>query len=137
MARDGIEPLDLMKCSFFIRAALGDKEMQMRMMIDSFAKGLDGGDDAGAKLLTCHGLKVIQESPHRSMAEFAEELAFVLEEEPQHPGDGEDDLMVGGHPEGVSLAPTLPERCTQTGRPTPQGAWYERRDRSPGYCRKR
>jgi hypothetical protein len=47
-----IEGSKLVKSSLIFQSALSHQKMQIGMMIDSLAKGLDEGDDAGRKLLS-------------------------------------------------------------------------------------
>jgi len=64
------------------------------MKIDPVPKGLDDGDDAGRKRAPGQAFEVTGQGPEGAAAEIPQKPALVLEEDPQHPGDNEDDLTV-------------------------------------------
>jgi len=55
---------------------------------------LNGRDDSGHKLSLGHNFEITDQGAESAMAELGQKSAAVLEEDPQHPGDGEDDLAV-------------------------------------------
>jgi hypothetical protein len=68
--------------------------MEVGVKIDPVPEGPDGGNDPRRKHAPGHNLEVSGQGPEGAAAEIGEEPALVLEEDPQHLGDGEDDLTV-------------------------------------------
>ena len=64
------------------------------MEIHFLSERLDGGHHSGAKLSAGCGLEVAEQGLDGRPAELSQKPALVLEEDAQHPGDGEDDLAV-------------------------------------------
>ena len=64
------------------------------MKIDAVSESLDDGDNPRLKLRSRHRLKIEKKRPDATAAKLPQELALELEENPQHLGDGEDDLAV-------------------------------------------
>ena len=84
-----------MEVAIPIFTSLCDQEMGMGVKVDFLSEGLDGGHHARAKLCAGCGLEVFDEGQDGCPAELPQEPALVLEEDPQHLGDGEDHLAVG------------------------------------------
>ncbi|MFO7733235.1 MAG: hypothetical protein R6X21_06250 [Candidatus Aminicenantes bacterium] len=102
----------MMKYYVRVLAALGHKEMEMAMEVDPVAKCLDSRDNPGHELAPRDSLEITDQGAKSAAAEWTQELPVVLEEEPEHPGDGEDNLAVGDiqkeslpHPLGPFLPP--------------------------------
>jgi len=68
--------------------------MEMRMKIDPIPEGLNGRDDAGLNRSPGGRFEVPGQSPKSTATEVTEKPPLVLEEDPQHLGDREDDLTV-------------------------------------------
>jgi len=68
--------------------------MQVGVEIDPVPEGLNDRDDAGRKRAPGHNLEISGQGPKGQAAEISQEPAFELEEDPQHLGDGEDDLAM-------------------------------------------
>jgi len=62
--------------------------------IDPVPERLDDGDHPRLEGRSGHDLKISNKRPDRTTAEISQELAFELEEDPQHLGNREDDLAV-------------------------------------------
>jgi len=71
-------------------------------------EGLDDGDNTRHKCAPGYNLEITGQRAEGQAAEILEELTDVLEEDPEHFGDGEDDLQAGGHSGGEPPAPTRP-----------------------------
>jgi len=76
--------------------------------IDPVPEGLDGRDDAGCKRAPGHNLEIAGQGPEGRAAEIPQKPTLVLEEDPQHPGDGENDLAVRNIQEKLLPHPLAP-----------------------------
>jgi hypothetical protein len=90
-----VDPRDLMEDARLIHAALGYQEMEVGVKIDPVAEGLDSGNDPRRKRAPGHNLEITGQGPEGAAAKIPQEPALVLEEDPQHLGDGKDDLAMG------------------------------------------
>jgi hypothetical protein len=68
--------------------------MEVGVEIDPVPESLDDGNDAGRKRAPGHNLEISGQGPEGAAAEIPQEPALELEEDPQHLGDGEDDLAM-------------------------------------------
>ena len=78
------------------------------MKIDPVPKCLDDGDDARRKRAPGHNFEITGQGPEGQAAKIPQEPALVLEEDPKHPGDGEDHLAVGDIQEKLLPHPLAP-----------------------------
>ena len=83
-----------MENSRLVHSPFGHKKMQVRVEVDPVAEGLDGDDDAGNERLARQRLKVDHEGLDRRPAEFPQETAPVLEEDPQRLGNSWNELIM-------------------------------------------
>ena len=84
-----------MELPSLVHPALGHQEMKVRVEIDAVAECLDDGNNSGLKVPPCDSREIADEGAEGRAAEFPQQPAVVLEEYPQQPGDGEDDLAMG------------------------------------------
>ncbi len=99
---------DLVEDAGLVHSALGHQEMEGGMEIYPGSKFLDGGDHSGHQLSLGHNFKITDERAESRAAEIPQQPAVVLEEYPEHPGDGEDDLAVGDIQEKLLPHPPAP-----------------------------
>ncbi len=69
--------------------------MEVRVEVNPVAKGLDDGNHSRHKVAPGNSLKIADQRPKGRAAEFSQQLAVILEEDPQYLGNGEDDLAMG------------------------------------------
>ena len=89
---------DMMEAALSCLASLGHQEVQMGVEIYLLSERLDDGHNTRAKLCCGDSPEVFKESLDGHSAELSQKPAFVLEEDAQHLGDGEDDLAVRNNP---------------------------------------
>jgi hypothetical protein len=90
-----VDPGDLVEDAGLVHSALSHQEMEVGMEIYPGPECLDGGDHSGHNVSACHKFEITDEGAESAEAKLPQQLPVVLEEYPEHPGDGEDDLAVG------------------------------------------
>lgn len=103
-----IDAGDLMEEAVCAHPALGHEEMEVGVEVDPVAKCLDGRDDSGHKFTPGDSFEITGQGAKGQAAEFTQELAVILEENPEHLRDGEDDLTVGDIEEKLLPHPLAP-----------------------------
>ncbi len=86
--------MDFVEDPGLIHSALGDQEMEAGVKIYPGAEGLNGGDNPRRKRAPRDHLEIPSQRTESRAAELPEQFPVVLEEGPQHLGDGKDDLAV-------------------------------------------
>ena len=89
-----VDPRDLMEDARLVHAALGHQEMEVGVEVYPVPEGLDGRDDTGRKRAPGQAFEVTGQGPEGAAAEVPQKPARELKEDPQHLGDGEDDLAM-------------------------------------------
>ena len=97
-----------MELPSLVHSALGHQQMEVRVEVDPVAKCLDGSNHSGHNVSACHEFEITDEGAESRVAEGAQQPTVILEEYPQHFGDGEDDLAVGDIQEKLLSHPFAP-----------------------------
>ena len=116
-----VVPGDFVEEARLIHSTLGHQELEVRVTIDPVYERLNGGNNPGHQLPAGYHLKITRQRAESRAAELPQQPAVVLEEYPQHPGDGEEDLAVRDieeeclpHPLSPLLQPLGMARRTET-----------------------
>jgi len=103
-----VDPGELMEEAGLVHSALGHQEMEVGVKIHPVPKCLNGRNDSGHQLAAGQGREIPGQAPEVRAAKITQEAPLVLEEGPEHPGDGEDDLAVRDIEEKLLSHPLAP-----------------------------